>query len=51
MAKATLRIDDGTVLLVAEILRKQRGSKTPPIADAKAAIAQAVKDLKSQTVS
>lgn len=49
MAKISLRIDDGTILIVAEILRRQRGAKSLPIEDAKAAITSAVSDLKNQS--
>lgn len=42
-----LTIDTGTVILVAEILRAERGADRPPVEDAQDAIVNAVKRLSS----
>lgn len=42
-----LTIDAGTVVLVAEILKAERGVERPPVGDAQKAIVAAVKRMRS----
>jgi|GEM_PF-3243583 len=45
----TLTIDEGTLLLVAEVLREERGLHSLPVAAAQQAIITAVKRLRPST--
>lgn len=42
-----LTIDEGTIILVAEILKAERGLDRPPVSDAIEAIKAAVRKLKA----